>query len=87
PEQMQRNLDGRDGKYTYLPKEGLLFPQLLHRQPITSFLTFLNADDLVVQSKRICREDLEPYLRVNYSVYSCHSLNFPKALETAYLIL
>jgi PRTRC genetic system ThiF family protein len=108
PEQMRRNLDGRDGKYTYLPKEGLLFPELLqpepiterstsvinascaelvmegsqhllindwmasvmgsyiykllHRQPITSFLTFINADNLVVQSKRICREELEVYL-------------------------
>ena len=107
-EQMHRNLDGRDGKYAYLPKEGLLFPQLLqpepvtegptvmtnvscaelvmegsqhllvndwmasvmgsyiykllHRQPITSFLTFLNADDFVVQSKRISREELELYL-------------------------
>ena len=36
--------------------------KLLHRQPITSFLTFLNADDFVVQSKRICREELELYL-------------------------
>ena len=97
-----------NGKYAYLPKEGLLFPELLepepvserptvmtnvscaelvmegsqhllvndwmasvmgsyiykllHRQPITSFLTFLNANDFVVQSKRICREELELYL-------------------------
>ena len=28
-EQMGRHLDGRDGKYAYLPKEGLLFPALL----------------------------------------------------------
>jgi PRTRC genetic system ThiF family protein len=108
PEQMQRNLDGRDGKYAYLPKEGLLFPELLepesvterqtvmtnascaelimegsqhllindwmasvmgsyiykllHRQPITSFLTFLNADDFVLQSKIINRQELEVYL-------------------------
>ncbi len=26
---MQRHIDGRDGKYAYLPKEGLLFPALL----------------------------------------------------------
>jgi PRTRC genetic system ThiF family protein len=107
PEQMRCNLDGRDGKYAYLPKEGLLFPELLqpetvtvpkpapnvscaelvmegsqhllindwmasivgsyiykllHRQPITSFLTFINADDFVVQSKPICREELEVYM-------------------------
>lgn len=108
PEQMQRNLDGRDGKYPYLPKEGLLFPELLlpeptserptvmtnascaelvmegsqhllindwmasvmgsyiykllHRQPIKSFLTFLNADDFAVQSKVINRQELEVYL-------------------------
>jgi PRTRC genetic system ThiF family protein len=108
PEQMRRNLDGCDGKYAYLPKEGLLFPELLqpepiserptpvaniscaelvmegsqhllindwmasivgsyiykllHRQPITSFLTFINADNLVVQSKPICREELKVYL-------------------------
>ena len=107
-EQIQRNLDGRDGKYAYLPKEGLLFPELLqpepaserptamtnascaelvmegsqhllindwmasvmgsyiykllHRQPITSFLTFLNADDFVLQSKIINRQELEVYL-------------------------
>lgn len=32
-EQMRRNLDGRDGKYAYLPKEGLLFPELLQPEP------------------------------------------------------
>lgn len=26
---MRRHLDGRDGRYSYLPKEGLLFPSLL----------------------------------------------------------
>lgn len=101
---MRRFMDGREGKYAYLPKEGLLFPKLLepeletqrqpqtnlscaelmqegsqhllvndwmasvigsyvykllHRQPIASFLTFINADDLVVQCKSICREELE----------------------------
>ena len=108
PEQMRHNLDGRDGKYAYLPKEGLLFPELLqpepaskrptvmtnascaelvvsgdqsllindwmasvmgsyiykllHRQPITSFLTFINADSIAVRSMPICREELEVYL-------------------------
>jgi hypothetical protein len=28
-ELMRRHIDGRDGKYPYLPKEGLLFPALL----------------------------------------------------------
>ncbi|MEQ8673786.1 MAG: hypothetical protein RIC84_11260 [Aggregatilineales bacterium] len=36
--------------------------KLLHRQPIASFLTFINADDLVVQCKSISREELEVYL-------------------------
>lgn len=30
---MRRFLDGRDGRYPYLPKEGLLFPQLLQPEP------------------------------------------------------
>lgn len=29
PDLMRRFLDGREGKYPYLPKEGLLFPELL----------------------------------------------------------
>ncbi|NJL92483.1 MAG: hypothetical protein HC915_01555 [Anaerolineae bacterium] len=37
--------------------------KLLHRQPITTFLTFANADDLVIQSKSISRQELEAYLR------------------------
>jgi len=106
PDLMRRFIDGRDGKYPYLAKEGLLFPELLdpepvrerpapapscgelveageqallvndwqatvigsyvykllHRQPITTFLTFANADDLVIQSKFINRQELEAYL-------------------------
>jgi len=31
---MRRFIDGRDGKYTYLPKEGLLFPELLQPEPV-----------------------------------------------------
>ena len=30
---MRRNIDGRSGKYAYLPKEGLLFPALLEPEP------------------------------------------------------
>ena len=33
PDQMRRFLDGRDGRYAYLPKEGLLFPELLQPEP------------------------------------------------------
>ena len=33
PELMRRFLDGREGKYPYLPKEGLLFPELLQPEP------------------------------------------------------
>lgn len=32
-ELMQRHIDGRNGKYSYLPKEGLLFPALLEPDP------------------------------------------------------
>jgi len=33
PDLMRRYLDGKDGKYPYLPKEGLLFPELLEPEP------------------------------------------------------
>ncbi|NUQ05919.1 MAG: ThiF family adenylyltransferase [Anaerolineae bacterium] len=33
PDLMRRFIDGRDGKYPYLPKEGLLFPALLEPEP------------------------------------------------------
>lgn len=33
PDLMRRFIDGRDGKYPYLPKEGLLFPELLQPEP------------------------------------------------------
>ncbi len=106
-EQMLRSLDGRDGKYAYLPHESLLFPQLLepepdaepqpetlscaeltmlgdqsvvvndwmacvvgqyvyallHRQPITSFLTFVQCDGMPsVRSVPICAGELKFYL-------------------------
>ena len=41
------------GQYVY---------KLLHRQPIYSFLTYINADSMVVRSMPICREELEVYL-------------------------
>jgi PRTRC genetic system ThiF family protein len=108
PDLMRRHLDGRDGRYAYLPKEGLLFPELLqpeaqtlpeptpddascatlmqageqgllvndwvanivggyvykllHRQPITSFLTWVNTADMALRSVPICRSELEVYL-------------------------
>lgn len=91
-------------RYPYLPKEGLLFPdllqpepvieqsapscaelvtmgeqsllvndwqanvvagyvyKLLHRQPIHSFLTFIDSQAGVVVNKPICRDELEVYL-------------------------
>jgi hypothetical protein len=30
---MREHIDGKDGKYAYLPKEGLLFPSLLEPEP------------------------------------------------------
>lgn len=41
------------GQYVY---------KLLHRQPIHSFLTYINADSMAVRSVRICREKLDGYL-------------------------
>lgn len=37
--------------------------KLLHRQPIYSFLTYINADGMGVRSVPICREELEVYLQ------------------------
>lgn len=45
-----------------LPPLELLGMKLLHRQPITTFLTFANADDLLIQSKFINRHELAVYL-------------------------
>lgn len=33
PDLVRRFINGRDGKYPYLPKEGLLFPELLQPEP------------------------------------------------------
>jgi len=104
---MRDNLDGdQNGRYRYLPKEGLLFPALLepetpapqlepelscadlvlrgeqdvlindwiavvvgqyvaallHRQPITTFATFINSTSMSVRSLPICHDELLPYL-------------------------
>ncbi|MEQ8673784.1 MAG: ThiF family adenylyltransferase [Aggregatilineales bacterium] len=54
PDVMRRFMDGRDGKYAYLPKEGLLFPELLEpeseaqRQPLTN----LSCADLVLEGSQ-----------------------------------
>ena len=36
--------------------------KLLHRQPIYSFLTYINADEMAVRSVPVCRQELEVYL-------------------------
>lgn len=105
PDLMRRFINGRDSKYPYLPKEGLLFPELLqpetievtpapscgelveageqsllindwqstvigsyvykllHRQPITSFLTYISMGDFPsVRSVPICSKELVVFL-------------------------
>ena len=38
--------------------------KLLHRQPITSHMTYISADSMGVRSVAICRDELLPYLQV-----------------------
>jgi PRTRC genetic system ThiF family protein len=38
--------------------------KLLHRQPITSFVSYVSADGMSVRSVPICRDELLPYLQV-----------------------
>ena len=106
-ETAMRYLDGQNGRYSYLPNAGLLFPallepepdakpqpelerscaelvasreqdllindwmatiasqyiyKLLHRQPITSFVSYVSADGMSVRSVTICRDELLAYL-------------------------
>lgn len=105
-EVMLRHLDGRDGKYPYLPNAALVFPQLLdpepaapqptppvscaalveegsqhllvndwvavvaaqylykllHRSPITSFLSYISSDGIGIRSIPITRDELSAYL-------------------------
>jgi PRTRC genetic system ThiF family protein len=49
-ELMRRFIDGRDGKYPYLPKEGLIFPALLEPEAQTEgLLPALSCAELVLQ--------------------------------------
>lgn len=53
PEQMRRHIDGRDGKYAYLPKEGLLFPALLEPEaPASAPQTDLSCAELVLRGEQ-----------------------------------
>lgn len=38
--------------------------KLLHRQPITSFVSYISVDSMSVRSVLICRDELLPYLQV-----------------------
>jgi len=105
---MLKHMDGKDGKYSYLPNAALLFPQLLepepapqpeperlpscaefvavreqdllvndwvavvaaqylykllHKQPITSFVSYASSEGIGIRSVPICREELSAYLR------------------------
>ena len=52
-EQMRRHLDGNDGKYAYLPKEGLLFPSLLEPEASTPEpQAALSCGDLVLRGEQ-----------------------------------
>lgn len=47
-EMMRKHIDGKDGKYAYLPKEGLLFPSLLEPEaPTPEAQPALSCADLV----------------------------------------
>jgi hypothetical protein len=104
---LARHLDGKNGKFPYLPNAALVFPQLLepeppkpqpvqplscaelveegsqhllindwvavvaaqylykllHRAPISSFLSYLSSDGIGVRSVPIIKEELSAYLR------------------------
>lgn len=106
-ETAMRYINGQNGRYSYLPNAGLLFPallepepdakpqpeperscaelvasreqdllindwmatitsqyvyKLLHRQPITSFVSYVSADGMSVRSVPMCRDELLTYL-------------------------
>lgn len=53
PDVMRKHIDGKNGKYVYLPKEGLLFPSLL--EPETSTLEtqpILSCAELVLRGEQ-----------------------------------
>jgi hypothetical protein len=50
---MRRHLDGKDGKYGYLPKEGLLFPTLLEPEaPAPELQPALSCAELVLRGEQ-----------------------------------
>ena len=52
-DQMRRYLDGKDGKYAYLPKEGLLFPALLEPEsPAPEPQPALSCAELVLRGEQ-----------------------------------
>lgn len=52
-EMMHRHIDGKDGKYAYLPKEGLLFPSLLEPEaPTLETQTTLSCAELVLRGEQ-----------------------------------
>lgn len=48
----RRNIDGRNGTYPYLPKEGLLFPALLEPEPSEPPAPDLSCADLVQRGEQ-----------------------------------
>ena len=54
-EMMRRHMDGTDGKYAYLPKEGLLFPSLLEPEASTPAAEpSVSCADLVLRGEQDC---------------------------------
>ncbi|MBN8639816.1 MAG: ThiF family adenylyltransferase [Anaerolineae bacterium] len=52
-DQMRQHLDGKDGKYAYLPKEGLLFPALLEPEaPAPEPQPTLSCAELVLRGEQ-----------------------------------
>lgn len=52
---MRRHVDGQDGKYAYLPKEGLLFPSLLEPEASTTEAqSTLSCAELVLRGEQDC---------------------------------
>jgi len=54
-EMMRRHMNGTDGKYAYLPKEGLLFPTLLEPEASTPAAEpIVSCADLVLRGEQDC---------------------------------
>lgn len=55
PAIMQRHIDGHEGKYAYLPKEGLMFPALLEPEiPTSEPQPTLSCAELVLRGEQDC---------------------------------